>query len=150
TIRVPEVKGYLYSEGGVASPDGHCRAFDARAKGIIGGNGAGAVVLKRLEEAIADRDKIIAVIKGSAINNDGAGKVGFTAPSIDAQAEVIQAAQAFAGVEPETVGYIEAHGTGTTLGDPIEVAALTQAFGAGPVEKNFCAIGSVKTNIGHL
>jgi acyl transferase domain-containing protein len=150
TIRVPEVRGYLYREGGVASPDGHCRAFDAKAQGIIGGNGAGVVILKRLEEALADRDQILAVIKGSAINNDGAGKLGFTAPSIDAQAEVIRAAQSLAGVEPETVGYIEAHGTGTTLGDPVEIAALTQAFGAGSGSKNFCAIGSVKTNIGHL
>jgi acyl transferase domain-containing protein len=150
TVRVPEVSGYIYKEGGVTSPDGHCRAFDAKARGMIGGNGAGVVVLKRLEEALADRDQILAVIKGSAINNDGAGKVGFTAPSIDGQAEAIRAAQAIAGVEPETVGYIEAHGTGTTLGDPIEIAALTQAFGAGSGSKNFCAIGSVKTNIGHL
>ncbi len=150
TIRVPEVSGYLYKEGGVSSPDGHCRAFDAKAQGMVGGNGAGVVVLKRLEEALADRDQILAVIKGSAINNDGAGKLGFTAPSIDAQAEVIRAAQALAGVEPETVDYIEAHGTGTSLGDPVEIAALTQAFGAGSGRKNFCALGSVKTNIGHL
>ena len=150
TIRIPEVSGYVYKEGGVTSPDGHCRAFDARAQGTIGGNGAGVVVLKRLEEALADHDQILAVIKGSAINNDGAGKLGFAAPSIDAQAEVIRAAQALAGVEPETVDYIEAHGTGTSLGDPVEIAALTQAFGAGSGSKNFCAVGSVKTNIGHL
>jgi acyl transferase domain-containing protein len=150
TIRIPEVSGYLYKEGGVTSPDGHCRAFDAKAQGTIGGNGAGVVVLKRLEEALADRDQILAVIKGSAINNDGAGKLGFTAPSIDAQAEVIRTAQALAGVEPETIDYIEAHGTGTSLGDPVEIAALTQAFGAGSGSKNFCALGSVKTNIGHL
>jgi acyl transferase domain-containing protein len=150
TIRIPEVRGYLYKEDGVASPDGHCRAFDAKAKGTIGGNGAGVVVLKRLEDALADRDQILAVIKGSAINNDGAGKLGFTAPSIDAQAEVVRAAQSLAGVEPETIDYIEAHGTGTSLGDPAEIAALTQAFGAGSGSKNFCALGSVKTNIGHL
>jgi acyl transferase domain-containing protein len=150
TIRIPEVKGYVYQEGGVASPDGHCRAFDAKAQGTIGGNGAGVVILKRLEDALADGDQILAVIKGSAINNDGAAKVGFTAPSVDGQAQVISEAQSLAGVEPETITYVEAHGTGTALGDPIEMTALTQAFRVGTEKRNFCAVGSVKTNVGHL
>lgn len=149
-IKVPQKVGYIYQEGGILSPDGHCRAFDAQAAGTIGGNGAGLVLLKRLEDALADRDHIYAVIKGTAINNDGALKVGFTAPSIDGQAEVIKAAQAIAEVEPETITYIEAHGTGTTLGDPIEIAALKQAFQAKAKKQRFCAIGSVKSNIGHL
>ena len=142
--------GYLYQEGGILSPDGHCRPFDDRAAGTVPGNGAGIVVLKRLEEAIADGDCIHAVIRGAAINNDGAMKVGYTAPSIDGQAEVIAEAIALAGVEPETISYIEAHGTGTALGDPIEIAALTQVFGASTDKQRFCALGSVKTNIGHL
>ncbi|MEM8778239.1 MAG: beta-ketoacyl synthase N-terminal-like domain-containing protein [Cyanobacteria bacterium P01_G01_bin.49] len=142
--------GYLYKEGTILSPDGHCRAFDAQARGTVGGSGLGIVVLKRLEEAIADGDTIHAVIKGSAINNDGGLKVSYTAPSIDTQAKAIKAAQAIAEVDPETISYVEAHGTGTALGDPIEIAALTQAFKAGSQQKNYCAIGSVKTNIGHL
>lgn len=142
--------GYLYKEGAILSPDGHCRAFDANARGTVSGNGVGIVVLKRLEEAIADGDSIHAVIKGSAINNDGALKVSYTAPRIDTQAKVIKAAQTIAEVDPETISYIEAHGTGTSLGDPIEIAALTQAFHGGSQKKNYCAIGSVKTNIGHL
>src|SRR5437588_4762341 len=149
-ITVPQKTGYFYQEGGIASPDGHCRAFDANAQGTIRGNGVGIVVLKRLADAITDGDTIYAVIKGSAINNDGSLKVGYTAPSVDGQAEVIMEAQAVAGVEPETLTYIEAHGTGTPLGDPIEIAALSQAFRAGTEKKGFCAIGSVKTNIGHL
>lgn len=150
TIRVPQIKGYVYQESGVASPDGHCRAFDEQAQGTIGGNGVGIVVLKRLEDAIADGDNICALIKGSAINNDGAQKVGFTAPSIDGQAEVIETAQTMAGIDPESLSYIETHGTGTAMGDPIEVAALTQAFRTRTQKTGFCAIGSVKTNIGHL
>ena len=150
SIRLPQKAGYLYQEGGIASPDGHCRAFDAKAQGTVGGNGAGILVLKRLADALADGDHIHACIKGSAINNDGSLKVGFTAPSVDGQAEVIAAAQAVAGVDPESIGYIEAHGTGTALGDPIEIAALTQAFGAKAASRRFCAIGSVKTNVGHL
>ncbi|MDZ7949848.1 type I polyketide synthase [Nostoc sp. DedQUE09] len=142
--------GYLYTEGGIASPDGHCRAFDAGAKGSVGGEGVGIVVLKRLEDALSDRDTIHAVIKGSAINNDGSFKVSYTAPRIDTQAKVIRTAQVVAEVEPETITYIEAHGTGTVLGDPIEIAALTQAFRSSTQKKGFCAIGSVKTNIGHL
>ncbi|MCC5621261.1 type I polyketide synthase [Nostoc sp. CHAB 5715] len=142
--------GYLYQEGGIESPDGHCRAFDAKAAGTVTGKGLGLVVLKRLEEAIADGDCIHAVIKGSAINNDGSDKVSYTAPSVNGQAKVIRAAQVMAEVEPDTISYIEAHGTGTKLGDPIEIAALTQAFRAKTQNKGFCRIGSVKTNIGHL
>jgi acyl transferase domain-containing protein/acyl carrier protein len=150
SIRIPQKTGYLHEEGGTLSPDGHCRAFDAEAKGTTIGNGVGIVVLKRLSEAIADGDRIYAVIKGSAINNDGSGKVGYTAPSVNGQAEVIAEAIMLAGVEPETINYIEAHGTGTALGDPIEIKALTQVFHAYTQKKGFCAIGSVKTNIGHL
>ncbi|MDF5712386.1 MAG: SDR family oxidoreductase [Rhizonema sp. NSF051] len=142
--------GYFYTQGGIFSPDGHCRAFDAKAQGTVGGEGVGIVVLKRLEEALADGDCIHAVIKGSAINNDGSFKLSYTAPRIDTQAHVIRTAQVIAEVEPETITYIEAHGTGTPLGDPIEIAALTQAFGDHTQKKGFCAIGSVKTNIGHL
>ena len=150
SIHFPEKAGYLYQEGGATSPDGHCRAFDAKSKGFVNGHGAGVVVLKRLENALEDGDTVYAVIRGSAINNDGAVKVSYMAPSVDGQAAVIAMAQAIAGVEPESISYIEAHGTGTSLGDPIEVAALTQAFRAGTDKKQFCAIGSLKTNIGHL
>ena len=143
-------QGYLYAEGGIASPDGHCRAFDARAQGIVSGNGVGIVTLKRLHLALADGDHIHAVVKGSAVNNDGSGKVGFTAPSLESQSEVVAEALAVAGVAPETVGYVEAHGTGTVLGDPIEIAALTRAFRAGTDRTGYCAVGSVKTNLGHL
>lgn len=150
TIRVPHKYGYLYEEGGIASPDGECRPFDAQAQGTSVGSGAGIVVLKRLADAISDGDSIHAIIKGSAVNNDGARKVGYTAPSIDGQAEVIRAAQLIAEVDPRTITYIETHGTGTVLGDPIEIAALTQAFCEETDEKQFCAIGSIKTNVGHL
>ena len=150
TLGIPQKIGYLHQEGMILSPDGHCRAFDAKAQGTIAGSGAGIVVLKRLKDAIADRDHIHAIIKGSAINNDGAMKVGFTAPSVDGQAAVIGEAQAIAGVDAETISYIEAHGTATPLGDPIEIAALTQAFSQSTDKKGFCAIGSLKTNLGHL
>jgi acyl transferase domain-containing protein/acyl carrier protein len=150
SVRLPQKAGYLYQQGGISSPDGHCRTFDARAQGTIGGNGVGVVVLKRLEDALADGDHISAVIKGSAINNDGSSKVGFTAPSVEGQAEVIMQAHLNACVEAETISYVEAHGTATPLGDPIEVAALTKAFRRTAAGKNFCALGSVKTNIGHL
>lgn len=150
SIRVPQKTGYLYQQGGTLSPDGHCRAFDAKAQGTTIGNGVGVVVLKRLSDAIADGDHIYAVIKGTAINNDGSVKVGFTAPSVDGQAEAIAEAIMLADVEPETINYVEAHGTGTSLGDPIEIAALTKVFCASTQKKGFCAIGSVKTNIGHL
>ncbi|MFN6514074.1 MAG: beta-ketoacyl synthase N-terminal-like domain-containing protein [Nostoc sp. CreGUA01] len=150
TIEVPHQEGYFYQEGGITSPDGHCRAFDAKAQGCPSGNGVGIVILKRLEDALADGDCIYAVIKGSAINNDGSEKVSFTAPSVTGQAQVIAEAQAIASFDPETVTYIETHGTGTALGDPIEVRALKKAFSAGTNKKGFCAIGSVKTNISHL
>ncbi|HKQ08246.1 MAG TPA: condensation domain-containing protein [Blastocatellia bacterium] len=149
-VRAGEEAGYLYHDGGIASPDGHCRAFDARAQGTLGGNGVGVVVLKRLEDAMADGDYIHAVIKGTAINNDGNLKVGYTAPRIEGQAAVIRAAHLAAGVEPDSIQYVEAHGTGTELGDPIEIAALTKAFRARTRRTGFCALGSVKTNIGHL
>lgn len=145
-----EKTGYLYQEGGIVSPDGHCRAFDARAQGTIGGDGVGIVVLKRLEDAIADGDTIHATIRSSAINNDGSDKVSYAAPSINGQAAVIAEALAMGRSEAETISYVETHGTGTVLGDPIEIAALTEAFRATTNKKRFCAIGSVKTNIGHL
>lgn len=150
SIHTPQKTGYLSQEGGTLSPDGHCYAFDARAKGTVIGNGVGVVVLKRLQDAIADGDFIYATIAGSAINNDGSSKVGYTAPSVDGQAEAIAEAMMLADVEPETISYIEAHGTGTALGDPIEIAALSQVFRSTTDRKGFCAIGSVKTNIGHL
>lgn len=142
--------GYRYQPGAILSPDGHCRAFDAQAAGTVLGSGAGIVVLKRLADALADGDTVHAVIKGSALNNDGAAKVGYTAPSVDGQAEAILAAQAMAEVSADSIGYVETHGTGTSLGDPIEIAALTQAFRASSQRRGYCAIGSVKTNIGHL
>src|SRR6201999_3130261 len=151
SIVLPQRAGYLYEGGGIASPDGCCRAFDAEARGTVGGSGAGIVVLKRLEDALAHGDTVHAVLLGSAANNDGAsGKAGYTAPSVAGQSAVIVAALADAGVSPETIGYVEAHGTATPLGDPIEVAALTQAFRAGTDAREYCAIGSVKANIGHL
>jgi len=146
----PQKAGYLYQEGMILSPDGRCRAFDEQGKGIVGGEGVGIVVLKRLADAIEDRDHIFAVIRGSAINNDGSLKVGYTAPSVSGQAEAIAMAQAIAEVDPESITYIEAHGTGTILGDPIEIAALTEVFRENTDRKGYCAIGSVKTNIGHL
>ena len=149
-LGVPQKAGYFAPEGSIFSPDGRCRAFDAKGKGALFGEGVGVVVLKRLSEAIADRDPIHAVILGSAFNNDGALKVGYTAPSVEGQAEVIALAQAVAGVDPRTIGYVEAHGSGTPLGDPIEVAALTRAFRAGTDAREFCALGSIKTNLGHL
>jgi len=149
-IDVGRSQGYYHHEGSVMSPDGHCRAFDAKAEGTVFGNGVGIAVLKRLEDALADGDTIHAVILGSATNNDGSHKVGFTAPSVTGQSKVIVEALADAGVSADTIGYIEAHGTGTTLGDPIEVEAMTRAFGASTGKRQFCAIGSVKTNVGHL
>jgi acyl transferase domain-containing protein len=150
SVRIPQTQGYLYQEGGINSPDGHCRPFDANAQGTLSGNGLGIVVLKRLDDALADGDNIHAVIRGSAINNDGSLKAGYTAPSIDGQAAVVEMAQTVAEVEADTIGYIEAHGTATPLGDPIEIAALTQAFRHSTARNGFCAIGSVKSNIGHL
>ncbi|WP_166695597.1 type I polyketide synthase [Bacillus cereus] len=148
SLSLPHKKGYLYTEGTINSPDGHCRPFDADAQGTLEGDGVGIVVLKRLEDAIADGDTIHAVIKGSATNNDGARKVDYTAPSVEGQAEVIKAAHYMAEVEPESIGYIEAHGTGTKLGDPIEIEGLKVAFNT--EKKGFCHIGSAKSNLGHL
>lgn len=150
SIAFPQRGGYLYQEGMILSPDGVCRPFDKMAKGTRPSAGAGIVVLKRLADAISDRDTVHAVILGAATNNDGAAKAGYTAPSIDGQLEVIATAHALAGIEPRTLSYVEAHGTGTPLGDPIEIAALTQAFRVSTDERNFCALGSLKANLGHL
>jgi acyl transferase domain-containing protein/acyl carrier protein len=150
SLSFPHKSGYLYQEGGILSPDGHCRAFDAAAQGTVSGEGVGIVALKRLEDALADGDHIYAIIRGAALNNDGALKVGYAAPSVQGQADVVAMAQTIAGVEPEAITYIEAHGTGTQLGDPIEIAALTKVFRAGTGKKGFCALGSVKSNFGHL
>lgn len=148
-IKVPHRVGYLYEEGSVFSRDGHCRPFDAGANGTIPGSGAGIVVLKRLSQALADGDRVLAVIKGSAINNDGHRKVGFMAPGVEGQTDVVRRAHQHAKVDPRTISYVEAHGTGTAIGDPIEVSALTEAFG-GQVQAQSCGLGSVKGNIGHL
>lgn len=142
--------GYYTVEGGVYSPDGHCRSFDAEGQGTIFGSGVGIVVLKRLADALSDGDHIDAVIKGSAVNNDGSMKVSYTAPSVEGQAGVVAEALANAGVSPESISYIEAHGTATALGDPIEIQALTKAFRATTDKKSFCGVGSVKSNLGHL
>jgi acyl transferase domain-containing protein/thioesterase domain-containing protein/acyl carrier protein len=150
TVEFPHGRGYVYREGEILSRDGHCRAFDADSSGTVFSSGAGIVVLRRLEDALADRDTIQAVILGSAINNDGARKVGYLAPSVDGQTEVIAEALGVAGVVPSDISYVETHGTGTRVGDPIEVKALTQAFRERPQNKAYCAIGSLKTNIGHL
>jgi len=151
TVTLPLKRGYFYTEQGMLSGDGHCRAFDEKATGTVFGNGAGVVMLKRLSDAIRDRDHIHAVIRGTGMNNDGGVKHSYTAPSVEGQVDVIRMAHRDAGIEADTIGYIEAHGTGTPLGDPIEVTALTKAFRAAGVEENqFCALGSLKTNIGHL
>jgi tyrocidine synthetase-3 len=148
TLDLAEKTGYLYSEGLILSPDGHCRPFDAEAGGTVGGEGVGLVALKRLKDAVAQRDTIYAVIKSSAANNDGLRKAGFSAPSVEGQVEVIKKALRLARVEAESIGYIEAHGTGTILGDPIEIKALTLAFKT--EKRQYCAVGSVKSNVGHL
>jgi acyl transferase domain-containing protein len=150
TIEFPHGRGHLYREGEILSRDGHCRAFDADSSGTVFSSGAGIVVLRRLEDALADRDTIHAVILGSAINNDGARKVGYLAPSVDGQSEVIAEALGVAGVTASDVSYVETHGTGTKVGDPIEVKALTRAFRESTQGKGYCAIGSLKSNIGHL
>ncbi|HGG06676.1 MAG TPA: SDR family NAD(P)-dependent oxidoreductase [Aliiroseovarius sp.] len=149
TLEIPQNRGYVYKEGEVLSPDGECHAFDHRAEGTVFGSGAGAVVLRRAADAIADGDNIWAIIKGSAVNNDGADKAGYLAPSVGGQAAAIADALALADVPADTIDYVECHGTGTYLGDPIEVAALTEAFRETTEDVGFCRIGSVKTNIGH-
>ncbi len=150
SVRLPQKAGYLYTKGMILSKDGHCRVFDKDSGGTVGGSGAGIVVLKRLEDAVADNDYIYAVIKGTSVNNDGSLKVGYTAPGIEGQTDVIINAHKAAGINPETISCIEAHGTGTKLGDPAEIEALTAAFRAKTEKRQFCAIGSVKSNIGHL
>lgn len=149
-VSLPQRAGYLFQEGMILSPDGHCRAFDARAAGTVPGNGVAAVVLKPLQDALRAGDHVYAVIRGSALNNDGGSKVGYTAPSVEGQADVIGEALAYAGLSAEDIGYVEAHGTGTALGDPIEVAALTRAFRRDTDRAGYCRLGSVKPNIGHL
>ncbi|HEU0012877.1 MAG TPA: beta-ketoacyl synthase N-terminal-like domain-containing protein [Longimicrobium sp.] len=149
-VVVPNATGYLYAPGGISSPDGHCRAFDAEAAGTNGGSGVGVVVLKRLEDALRDGDTIRAIVKGSAVNNDGSLKVAYTAPSVEGQAAVIREALEVADVHPESIRFVEGHGSGTDLGDPIEIAALTQAYRSWTDRKQFAAVGSVKTNVGHL
>ncbi|MDJ0629456.1 MAG: SDR family NAD(P)-dependent oxidoreductase [Rhodobacter sp.] len=150
TIVLPHGRGYLYNENEILSPDGHCHAFDHRAKGTVFGSGAGAVVLRPLADAIADGDHIWAVIKGSAVNNDGATKASYLAPSVSGQASAMVAAHVEAGITADTIGYVECHGTGTYLGDPIEISALTDAFRQTTDAVGFCRVGSVKSNIGHL
>jgi acyl transferase domain-containing protein len=149
SIKFISTPAYIFVPGGILAPDGHCRAFDEEAQGTVGGDGVGVVFLKRLSDALLEHDHIWGVLLGSAINNDGSCKVGFTAPSVDGQATAVAEAYAVAGISAESIGYLEAHGTGTALGDPIEVAALSLAFGADH-PKQVCPIGSVKTNIGHL
>lgn len=150
TLSLPQDRGYLYREGEILARDGHCRPFDAAAGGTLFGSGAGCVVLKRLADALADGDHVVGVIRGSAINNDGSAKVGYLAPSVEGQARAVAEALSISGVDPETISYVEAHGTGTAVGDPIEVTALTQAYRHHTTKRAFCALGSVKGNIGHL
>ena len=150
SVTVPQKRGYFHDEGNIGSADGHTRTFDVQSSGTAFGNGVAVVVLKRLADAVADGDRIYAVIKAAALNNDGSHRVSFGAPGVEGQSEVIAMAHALAGVDPETITYVEAHGTATPLGDPIEVAGLTKAFRLGTQAKQFCALGSVKTNLGHL
>ncbi len=149
SITIPQKVGYLFQEGGINSPDGHCRAFDAKSEGTINASGIAVVLLKRLSDALVDNDTVYAVIKGSAINNDGSAKIGYSAPSVEKQAEVILEALEISGVGAEEICFVEAHGTGTPLGDPIEVEALKRAYRQTTSKNSFCALGSVKTNIGH-
>jgi len=150
TISNSREDALFYQEGGIGSFDGHCRAFDARAAGTVAGNGIALVALRRMEDALRDGDQILGVLRGSAVNNDGGDKSSYTAPSPEGQARAITEALEVAGINPETISYVETHGTGTNLGDPIEVAGLTRAYRRYTDKKHFCGIGSVKTNIGHL
>lgn len=150
SITFPQKRGHMHQDGAISSQDGYCRPFDANATGTVFGHGAGVVVLKRLEDAIRDGDHIEAVIRGFAVNNDGAQKAGYMAPGVNGQARVISMAQAMADVSPDSITYVEAHGTGTPMGDPIEIAALTQAFGEGTSRHHYCTVGAVKGNVGHL
>src|SRR5580704_7666194 len=150
SITFPERRGYVPQEGGIVSEDGHCRPFDHRATGTVFGSGAAILLLKRLDDAVADGDQVLAVIRGFALNNDGSNKVGYTAPSVEGQSQVILRAQQMAGVTADSISYIEAHGTATPLGDPIEVAALAKAFSKSTHARQFCSIGTAKANVGHL
>ncbi|MBM3093834.1 amino acid adenylation domain-containing protein [Ensifer sp. T173] len=150
SITIPQRRGYIYQEGGMVSPDGVCRPFDEQAAGTVFGSGAGIVLLKRLEDALRDGDRIFAVIRGYGINNDGSDKIGFTAPSVEGQADAISSALANGGVDPSTIGYVECHGTATPLGDPIEFGGLRSAFAEAGDKRQLCALGSVKGNVGHL
>src|SRR5438094_4718334 len=150
SVRVPHKAGYFYDGGGVVSPDGQVSAFDANANGTVFGSGGGVIILKRLADATSSGDTIYAIIKGSAVNNDGSEKAGYTAPSVNSQADVVVEALANAGVDADSITYIEAHGSGTPVGDPIEILALTKAFRTSTQRSGYCAIGSVKTNVGHL
>jgi amino acid adenylation domain-containing protein len=150
SVTFPMHRGYVAQEGGLASMDGHCRPFDEQANGTVFGHGAGVVLLKRLDDALTDGDQILAVIRGFAVNNDGSMKVGYTAPSVEGQAQVIARAQKMAGVSADSISYIEAHGTGTPVGDPIEVAALSRAFRSTTKAQHFCSLGTAKGNVGHL
>ncbi|CAN7624027.1 amino acid adenylation domain-containing protein [Variovorax sp. LjRoot290] len=150
SVTCPPKSGYLYNEGSMLSPDGHTRSFDAKAKGTVFSDGATVVLLKRLSDAIADGDTIYAVLRGAGINNDGGAKASFTAPSVDGQAAVVEAALASAGVEARSISYVETHGTATPMGDPIEVEGLTRAFAAHTADIDFCTIGSLKSNVGHM
>lgn len=149
TLSLEECEGYFYEEGGIVSPDGHCRTFDAGGQGTIFSSGAGIVALKRLDDALGDHDTIHAVVRGFGLNNDGSARIGFTAPGMDGQVGVSSDAIAMADVNPESIGFVECHGTATPMGDPIEVTALTKSFRGYTQKKQFCALGSVKTNIGH-
>ena len=150
SVTFPQYRGHVFQEGSMGSRDGHCRPFDADATGTVFGHGVGVVLLKRLEDALADGDRIDAIIRGFAVNNDGAAKVSYMAPGVDGQAAAIAAAQAMAGISADAITYVEAHGTATPLGDPVEVAALTRAFRQSTQRNGFCALGSTKANIGHL
>ncbi|HEX6040953.1 type I polyketide synthase [Longimicrobium sp.] len=150
SVLVPQDSGYVHAPGSILSPDGHCRAFDAQSAGTLSGSGVGVVVLKRLADALRDGDPVRAVIKGSAVNNDGGNRVAYTAPGVEGQSAVISEALAAADVHPDTIGYVEAHGSGTDLGDTIEIAALTRAYRAHTDRVGFCAVGAVKSNVGHL
>ncbi|QOC95183.1 amino acid adenylation domain-containing protein [Micromonospora craniellae] len=149
-VRVPHRVGYLFEEGLIYSPDGHCRPFDADGRGTVFGNGVGVVVLRRLADALADGDRVLAVLRASAVNNDGSDKVGYTAPSVAGQERLVSAALAAGGLDARTITAVEAHGTATAVGDPIEIKALSRAFAAHTSDTGFCAVGSVKGNIGHL
>ena len=148
-VRSIQKSGYLYQEGSIESKDGYCRAFDAKATGTVWGNGAGMVLLKRLDDAQRDADTVYGIIRGSAANNDGSTKAGYTTPSVEGQRRAILDAHAVAGIHPEQISYVEAHGTGTPIGDPIEIKALSEAFRQETGRKQYCAIGSVKPSIGH-